>query len=93
MRRSIDLKTLCWDKPQPAAGSSVRVVGHIMQGIDQDLAKKISKAIRDQKLKVKVNIEGDKLRVSSASKDLLQQVIGFVRDADYDLPLQFVNYR
>ena len=93
VRRSIDLKTLRWDKPQPAAGSSVRVVGHIMQGIDQDLAKKISKAIRDQKLKVKVNIEGDKLRVSSASKDLLQQVIGFVRDADYDLPLQFANYR
>ena len=64
-----------------------------MQGIEQELAKKISKDIRDQKLKVKATVEGDKLRVTSASKDALQQVISFLREKDYNQPLQFVNYR
>ena len=56
-------------------------------------AKKINKDIKDQKLKVKVIIEADKLRVSSASKDALQTVIQFLRDQDYGQPLQFTNYR
>ena len=56
-------------------------------------AKKINKDIKDQKLKVKVTIEADKLRVSSASKDALQTVIQFLRDQDYGQPLQFTNYR
>ena len=56
-------------------------------------AKKINKDIKDQKLKVKVTIEADKLRVSSASKDALQTVIQFLRDEDYGQPLQFTNYR
>ena len=93
VRRKVDLKSLRWDKAIPAAGSTVRVVGHIVQGIDQDTAKRISKDIRDQKLKVKATVEGDKLRVTSASKDVLQQVISFLRDKDYGQPLQFVNYR
>ena len=63
------------------------------QGIDQTTAKKINKDIKDQKLKVKVTIEADKLRVSSASKDALQTVIQFLRDQDYGQPLQFTNYR
>ena len=64
-----------------------------VEGIDQATAKKINKDIKDQKLKVKVTIEADKLRVSSASKDALQSVIQFLRDQDYGQPLQFTNYR
>lgn len=93
VRRQIDLSAIRWDKPQAAAGSSVRQVGHVVQGIDQDTAKKIAKDIRDLKLKCKPLVEGDKLRVSSASKDVLQQVIAMLREADYGQPLQFVNYR
>jgi uncharacterized protein YajQ (UPF0234 family) len=93
VRRQIDLKAIRWDKPQAAAGSSVRQVGHVVQGIDQDTAKRIAKDIRDLKLKCKPVVEGDKLRVSSASKDVLQQVIAKLREADYGQPLQFVNYR
>ena len=93
VRRGIDLKALKWADPQPAAGMSVRQVGTVVQGIDTDTAKKIAKDIRDLKLKCKPLVEGDKLRVSSASKDVLQQVIAFLRDADYGQPLQFVNYR
>ena len=93
VRRGIDLAAIRWDKPQMAAGSSVRQTGHVVQGIDQDTAKKIAKDIRDLKLKCKPLVEGDKLRVSSASKDVLQQVIAYLREADYGQPLQFVNYR
>ena len=93
VKRQVDLKAVRWDDPQPATGSSVRLIGHIVQGIDKDTAKMIAKDIRDQKLKAKAAVEGDKLRVSSASKDVLQQVIAFLRDRDYGQPLQYNNYR
>ncbi len=93
VKRQVDLKSISWDKPQAASGGSVRVVGHIVQGIDKECAKKISKDIRDLKLKVKATVEDDKLRVTSASKDALQQVISFLREQDYGIPLQFNNYR
>ena len=93
VKRGIDLKAVSWDAPQAASGGTVRVLGHIVEGIDQATAKKINKDIKDQKLKVKVTIEADKLRVSSASKDALQTVIQFLRDQDYGQPLQFTNYR
>ncbi|WP_077597917.1 YajQ family cyclic di-GMP-binding protein [Olsenella urininfantis] len=92
-KRQIDLSALRWGKVQPAAGSSVRQDGSLVQGIDQETAKRISKDIRDLKLKCKATVEGDKLRVSSASRDVLQQVISTLRERDYGQPLQFVNYR
>lgn len=93
VKRGIDLKAVSWDAPQAASGGTVRVVGHIVEGIDQPTAKKINKDVKDTKIKVKVTIEADKLRVSSPSKDALQQVIQFLREQDYGQPLQFVNYR
>lgn len=93
VKRGIDLAAVRWDKLQPASGMSVRQAGSIVQGIDQDTAKKIAKDIRDLKLKCKATVEGDKLRVSSASKDVLQQVIASLKAADYGQPLQYVNYR
>lgn len=93
VKRGVDLKSLSWDAPQAASGGSVRVVGHVVQGIDKECAKRISKDIRDLKLKVKATIDDDKLRVTSASKDALQEVISYLRAADYGIPLQFTNYR
>ncbi|WP_419030954.1 YajQ family cyclic di-GMP-binding protein [Collinsella stercoris] len=93
IKRGVDVKTVSWDDPQAASGGTVRLIGRIVEGIDQATAKKINKDIKDQKLKVKVTIEADKLRVSSASKDALQQVIAFLREQDYGQPLQFINYR
>ena len=92
-RRGIDLGALRWADPQAAGGMTVRQTGQVVQGIDADTAKRISKDVRDLKLKAKATIEGDKLRVSSASKDVLQQVIAALRERDYGQPLQFVNYR
>ena len=93
IKRGVDIKSVSWDAPQSASGGTVRVLGHIVEGIDQATAKKINKDVKDRKLKVKVTIESDKLRVSSASKDALQEVIAFLRDQDYGQPLQFTNYR
>ena len=93
VRRGIDLAAVSWGAPQAAAGQSVRQVATIVQGIDKDTAGRINKDIRALKLKVKVQIEGDKLRVSSASRDTLQEVIAFLKGQDYGQPLQYVNYR
>jgi uncharacterized protein YajQ (UPF0234 family) len=93
IRREIDIKAIQWGKHEAASGGTVRVVGTIVSGIETDLCKKINKDIKDQKMKVKVQIEGDKLRVFSASRDELQAVQKFLREQDYGIPLQFNNYR
>ena len=93
VRRGIDLAAVKWGESQPAAGQSVVKTATIVQGIDKDTAGKINKDIKALKLKVKVQIEGDQLRVSSASRDTLQEVIAFLREKDYGQPLQYVNYR
>ncbi len=93
VRRQIDLKAVEWGNTESASGSTVRIVGKIVMGIETDLAKKINKEIRDEKFKVKIQIEGDKLRVSAAVRDELQRVIAFLKDKDYGIPLQFTNYR
>lgn len=93
VKRHIDLKAVAWSAPQAASGGTVRYTGTIVMGIETDLAKKINKEIRDEKFKVKVQIEGDKLRVSGAARDELQKVIAFLKDKDYGIPLQFTNYR
>ncbi len=93
VRRSIDLKAVSWGKAETGSGGSSRVVGTIVNGIDAEIARRINKEVRDEKFKVKVQIEGDKVRVFSSSRDELQAVIGFLKEHDYGIPLQFVNYR
>ncbi|MDO5044920.1 MAG: YajQ family cyclic di-GMP-binding protein [Coriobacteriia bacterium] len=93
IRRNVDIKALKWSDPIAATGQSVRLVGTVQEGIEQDVAKKISKDIRDSGQKVKASIEGDKLRVSSASRDALQAIIAMLKENDYGLPLQYINYR
>ena len=93
IKRGIDLSAVKWGDPQAATGQSVRQTATIVEGIDKETAGKINKDIKAQKLKVKVTIEGDKLRVSSASRDALQEVIAFLKGQDYGQPLQYVNYR
>jgi len=93
VKRGIDLKAVKWGAPQSASGGTVRYTGTVVMGIETDLAKRINKEIKDEKFKVKVQIEGDKLRVSSASRDVLQDVITFLKAQDYGIPLQYTNYR
>ncbi|MEI7814317.1 MAG: YajQ family cyclic di-GMP-binding protein [Coriobacteriia bacterium] len=93
IRRQIDLKSVSWADSQTASGGTVRIVGTLVMGIESDLARKINKDIKDEKFKCKVQIEGDKLRVSAPVRDVLQTVIAFLKEQDYGIPLQFTNYR
>ncbi len=93
IKRGIDLSAVKWEDPQAAAGQSVRQTASVVEGIDKETAGKINKDLRATKLKIKVQIEGDKLRVSSASRDALQEAIAFLKEKDYGQPLQYVNYR
>ena len=92
-KRSIDLKVLDPQKPEAAARGNVRQVIKLRKGIADDLARDLNKRIRAAHPKVQVRIEGDKLRVSSKSKDDLQAVIQGLRAMDLPVPLQFTNYR
>ena len=93
IKRGISLKTLEEGEPRQS-GKEVRLSSTITEGISQEQAKKVSKLIRDEGPKgVKVQIQGDELRVSSKKRDDLQEVIALVKGADLDFAVQFVNYR
>lgn len=93
IKRGIEIYAITWDDPHNSSGGNVTQTGHFINGLDKDMASKINKDIKAKKFKVKDQIEGDKLRVTSASRDTLQEVIAFVKEQSYDIPLQFTNYR
>lgn len=94
VRRSVPVKNLKLGDIETASGSSVRRVITLQQGIPSDTARDIIKFLKDQKLKkVQASIQGDQLRISSSSKDELQDVIGQLRAHDFGIALQFGNYR
>ncbi|AQT83605.1 putative nucleotide-binding protein [Paenibacillus larvae subsp. larvae] len=92
-KRGISLKHLNYGKVEPAAAATVRQKISLLQGIDQENAKKINILIRDSKLKVKSQIQGNQIRVSGKSRDDLQRVIQLLKQADLPLELQFINMR
>jgi len=78
---------------EKAGGNRVRKKINLIQGLSPEKAKEISKLIRNEFKKVKVSIQGEEVRVSSPSRDLLQEVISFLKEKNLNIPLQFVNYR
>ncbi|MEA2621238.1 MAG: cyclic-di-GMP-binding protein [Chloroflexota bacterium] len=94
-RRGLSLKIFEWGTVEPAGNNTVRQTIGLRRGVPEDLAKKISKLIRDDFPKVKAQIQGDAVRVSGKSKDDLQRVIVRLREESegYPVPLQFENYR
>ncbi len=93
VRRGVSLKALLYGAIEPAAGGLAKQTITVQQGIDADKAKVLVKRIKDSKLKVQAQIQGDELRVSGKKKDDLQAVMQLVKDVDVDLPLQFTNFR
>ncbi|HXZ05875.1 MAG TPA: YajQ family cyclic di-GMP-binding protein [Ktedonobacteraceae bacterium] len=93
VRRGLSLKIFDVGKEENAAGSKVRQVIQLRQGLSQDLAKQISKQIRDQYPKVRPQIQGDAIRVVARSRDELQAVIALLKQKDYPVALQYINYR
>ena len=93
VRRGLSLKIFDWGKIEQAGGNKVRQRIGLRRGLTDDLAKKLSKLIRDEFPKAKPQIQGDAVRVSGKSKDELQRVIARLRELAEPVPLQFQNYR
>jgi cyclic-di-GMP-binding protein len=93
VKRSVSLKVLDASDPKPS-GKEYRISVGLKEGISQDEARKISKIIRDEGPKgVRAQVQGEELRVSSKKKDELQDVIALLKSKEFDIALQFVNYR
>lgn len=94
VKRGVPLKNLKPEKVETGSLGRARQTVALQQGIPSDTAKQIAKAIKDRKMKnVQVAIQGEELRVSSPSRDALQEVIQFLRSEDFGVELQFGNYR
>lgn len=93
VKRNVSLKALNYGNVEEALGGTVRQVITIQSGIPSEKAKEISKEIRDAKLKVQAQVQGDQVRVLSKSKDELQATIALLKRKDFGIDLQFVNYR
>jgi uncharacterized protein YajQ (UPF0234 family) len=93
VRRKVSLKHLSDGEPKPVGGARFRSVFGLSQGLDSESARELSKTVRDMKLKVQAQINGDLVRVSGKKRDELQAVIAELKSLDYRLPLQFVNFR
>ena len=93
IKRGVAIKNLEYGKVEPAAGGMVRQSIKVKQGIDADVAKKITKDIKNMKVKVQATLQDDQIRVSGKKIDDLQTVIAFLKGQDYGVELQFSNFR
>ena len=92
-KRNLSLKIFDFQPAETAGGNRVQQVVKLRKGLSQELAKKLSKTVRDNLKKVTVAIQGESLRVTGKSKDDLQQAIQLLKTQDVEVPLQFENYR
>jgi uncharacterized protein YajQ (UPF0234 family) len=92
-KRDLSLKIFDFETPEPVGGNRVKQVVKLRKGLSQELAKKLSKTVRDQLKKVTVAIQGESLRVTGKSKDDLQAAIQLLKAQDVEVPLQFENFR
>ncbi|MGO9094312.1 MAG: YajQ family cyclic di-GMP-binding protein [Bryobacteraceae bacterium] len=93
VKRGVPLKGLSFGEVLPAAGSTVRQEVAIQQGIPIEKAREIVKKIKESKIRVQASIQGDLVRVSGKSRDLLQEVIQLLKQQDFGIDVQFTNYR
>ncbi|MCL6559520.1 MAG: YajQ family cyclic di-GMP-binding protein [Firmicutes bacterium] len=93
VKRGINLKALRYGKVEPAAKDTVRQRVSLVQGVDKEKAKVITKLVKDSKLKVQAAVQGDQVRISGKNRDDLQKIIQIIKNHEFDIPLQFVNFR
>jgi cyclic-di-GMP-binding protein len=93
VKRKVSLKSLEYDEPKPAGGGTYRLEVSLVEGIPTDKAKAMVKLIKASKLKVTPAIQGDQLRISSKSRDALQETQALLKANDQGLPLRFTNYK
>ena len=93
VRRGLSLKIFKPGKEENAAGGKIRQVIQLQQGLTQEQAKELSKLVREAYPKVRPQIQGDAVRVTTKSRDELQGVIAMLKQKDYPVALQYINYR
>jgi uncharacterized protein YajQ (UPF0234 family) len=93
VKRQVPLKGLTYGEIIPAAGSTVRQEVTLQQGISTEKAREVVKKVKDSKLKVQASIQGDFVRVSGKDRDTLQSVIKLLRESDFGIDMQFINFR
>jgi cyclic-di-GMP-binding protein len=93
VRRGIDIKAFDFGKVEPATQNTVRQTITVKSGIPKDKSKPLMEAIKNLKLKVNAQYQDEQIRISAKSRDDLQKVIASLKAMEYELPLQFVNYR
>ncbi len=92
-KRQVDVRALKYGDPEKISGNKMKQAITVRTGVEQDLAKRIIKLLKDSKLKVQGSIQGDAVRVSGTKKDDLQNAIALVRKTITDFPLQYQNFR
>ena len=92
-KRGIDLRSLKAGDPEKISGNKMKQLLTVRTGVEQDLAKKVVKLVKESRLKVQASIQGDSVRVSGAKRDDLQDAIALVRKSITDYPLQYQNFR
>jgi len=91
--RQVDIRALKYADPEKISGNKMKQAVTVRTGVEQELAKKIVKLLKDSKLKVQASIQGDAIRVSGAKRDVLQDAIALARKSITDFPLQYQNFR
>ena len=92
-RRKVDQGAFAFKATENATGETIRRTIYIRQGIDADLGRKITKAVKATKIKVQISIQGSELRMSGKKRDDLQETIAFIKEMNIEQPLQYVNFR
>lgn len=92
-KRQVDVRSLKYGDPEKISGNKVKQAVTVRTGVEQELAKKIQRLVKDSKLKVQASIQGDTVRVSGTKRDDLQSAIGLVKKSITDFPLQYQNFR
>ena len=93
IKRSISIKALKYDEPEPAASGRIKQTIHLQSGISKENTKLITKMIKETKLKVNSQIQDEQVRVTASKIDDLQSIIKLVKEAELDFPVQFTNYK
>ena len=92
-KRGVDIRSLKYGDVEKVSGNKVKQTVTVRTGLEQELSKKIVKALKDSKMKVQGSIQGDAVRVSGAKRDDLQSAIALVKETITDFPVQFNNFR
>ncbi len=92
-KRNVDVRSLDPQDPEKISGDKLKQLVKVREGLEQEVAKKIVKLVKDSKMKVQASIQGNAVRISGAKKDDLQNAINLVRKSVTEIPVQFNNFR